>query len=190
MKKKQGFTLAELLIIIAIIAVLVAIGLPIFSNQLEKSRRAVDMADARNISIALATGVNSGDIEFTSQEATDSHSRTNKACIAIVVGKEGTKYFVSGNIKVDGKTSKDGAGHDRIKKYLNDNGISDYLLKAKSTNNNGWNFYAIFMYSDGTFRIGSGVDDGYDDYKDDTFEYHATNWSRYPKSNIEKAMGL
>ena len=39
---KKGFTLAELLIVVAIIAVLVAIGIPIFTSQLEKSREAAD----------------------------------------------------------------------------------------------------------------------------------------------------
>ncbi len=49
MKKlnKKGFTLAELLIVVAIIAVLVAIAIPVFSSQLEKSREAVDLANIR-----------------------------------------------------------------------------------------------------------------------------------------------
>ena len=49
MKKlnKKGFTLAELLIVVAIIAVLVAISIPIFSSQLEKAREATDMANIR-----------------------------------------------------------------------------------------------------------------------------------------------
>ncbi len=49
MKKmnKKGFTLAELLIVVAIIAVLVAISIPIFTAQLEKSREAVDAANIR-----------------------------------------------------------------------------------------------------------------------------------------------
>ena len=50
MKKKnnkKGFTLAELLIVVAIIAVLVAIAIPIFTSQLEKSREATDMANIR-----------------------------------------------------------------------------------------------------------------------------------------------
>ena len=49
MKKtnKKGFTLAELLVVVAIIAVLVAVAIPIFTSQLEKSREAVDAANIR-----------------------------------------------------------------------------------------------------------------------------------------------
>lgn len=44
---KKGFTLAELLIVVAIIAVLVAISIPIFTTQLEKARDAVTVANLR-----------------------------------------------------------------------------------------------------------------------------------------------
>lgn len=54
MRKRKGFTLAELLIVTAIIAVLVAISIPIFSSQLEKSRLAVDMANVRSAKAAAA----------------------------------------------------------------------------------------------------------------------------------------
>lgn len=50
MKEKQsesGFTLAELLIVVAIIGVLVAISIPIFTSQLERSREATDAANIR-----------------------------------------------------------------------------------------------------------------------------------------------
>ena len=45
---KKGFTLAELLIVVAIIAVLVAIAIPVFTAQLERAREATDMANIRN----------------------------------------------------------------------------------------------------------------------------------------------
>ena len=50
MKKKlhKGFTLAELLIVVAIIAVLTAIAIPVFTSQLEKSREATDLANIRS----------------------------------------------------------------------------------------------------------------------------------------------
>ena len=47
MLNKKGFTLAELLIVVAIIAVLVAIAIPVFTTQLEKSREATDMSNLR-----------------------------------------------------------------------------------------------------------------------------------------------
>ena len=47
-KNNKGFTLAELLIVVAIIAVLVAIAIPVFTSQLEKSREATDMANVRS----------------------------------------------------------------------------------------------------------------------------------------------
>ena len=44
---KKGFTLAELLIVVAIIGVLVAVSIPIFTSQLEKAREATDLANIR-----------------------------------------------------------------------------------------------------------------------------------------------
>lgn len=45
---KKGFTLAELLVVVAIVGVLVAISIPIFTSQLEKSRDAVTVANLRS----------------------------------------------------------------------------------------------------------------------------------------------
>lgn len=47
-KNNRGFTLAELLIVVAIIAVLVAIAIPVFTAQLEKSKEATDAANIRS----------------------------------------------------------------------------------------------------------------------------------------------
>ncbi|MBQ9460168.1 MAG: prepilin-type N-terminal cleavage/methylation domain-containing protein [Oscillospiraceae bacterium] len=47
LKNNKGFTLAELLIVIAIIAALVAIMIPTFSGQIEKAREAADYANLR-----------------------------------------------------------------------------------------------------------------------------------------------
>lgn len=46
-ENKKGFTLAELLVVVAIVGVLVAISIPIFSSQLEKAREATDVANMR-----------------------------------------------------------------------------------------------------------------------------------------------
>ncbi len=54
-QNKKGFTLAELLIVVAIIAVLVAIAIPVFSQQLEKSREATDIANVRSAYAEVVT---------------------------------------------------------------------------------------------------------------------------------------
>ena len=77
MKRKQnkkGFTLAELLIVVAIIGVLVAISIPIFTSQLEKAREATDAANIRSqyaevMSEAITEGGNvSGKDQFGAVE--------------------------------------------------------------------------------------------------------------------------
>lgn len=53
-KNRKGFTLAELLIVVAIIGVLVAIAIPIFSGQLKKAKLATDQANVRSAKAAAA----------------------------------------------------------------------------------------------------------------------------------------
>ncbi len=50
MKKNnnKGFTLMEMLIVVAIIAILVAIAIPTFTGSLNKAREAADEANARS----------------------------------------------------------------------------------------------------------------------------------------------
>ncbi len=46
-RKKGGFTLAELLVVVAIIGILIAISIPIFNIQTAKAKAATDMANVR-----------------------------------------------------------------------------------------------------------------------------------------------
>lgn len=46
-KQKQGFTIMEMLIVVAIIAILVAVSIPIFNNSLHKAKVAADKANLR-----------------------------------------------------------------------------------------------------------------------------------------------
>lgn len=60
-RKDNGFTLAELLIVVAIIGVLVAISIPIFTNKLEVSREATDLANVRSAYAKVMIAANNED---------------------------------------------------------------------------------------------------------------------------------
>lgn len=48
MRGVRGFTIAELLIVIAIISVLLTIAIPVFASQMERARQTTDIANARS----------------------------------------------------------------------------------------------------------------------------------------------
>jgi len=88
-KDKKGFTLAELLIVVAIIAVLVAIAIPIFSNQLEKAREATDAANLRAayaIAATQALADESETIVAGSTEVTITQTETGWAYVDDIAG--------------------------------------------------------------------------------------------------------
>ena len=95
-KNKKGFTLAELLIVVAIIGVLVAISIPIFSSQLEKSRRAVDLANVRSAKAAAAA-------EYMSNGESSSVSY-------VYNGGSVTKIDLTNSMDLDKKVSESGYG--------------------------------------------------------------------------------
>ncbi len=82
-KNRKGFTLAELLIVVAIIGVLVAISIPIFNKQIERSREAYDIATMRQAASA----------------ATDIYYSDYKALLAAKkLGESGTPTAANYNI--------------------------------------------------------------------------------------------
>lgn len=74
-KNNKGFTLAELLIVVAIIAALVAIMIPTFSGQIEKAREAADLANLRaaysEASICFLNGADNGNAKIPDKTKMD-----------------------------------------------------------------------------------------------------------------------
>ena len=57
--KKKGFTIVELVIVIAVIAILAAVMIPTFTNVVDKANESKAMQEARNAyTVWLATGTN------------------------------------------------------------------------------------------------------------------------------------
>ena len=80
MKKNnnRGFTLAELLIVVAIIAVLTAIAIPVFTSQLEKSRESTDLSNIRGYYAEITTGLLTGDLAKANDTVTVGNGLTAK----------------------------------------------------------------------------------------------------------------
>lgn len=120
MKEKQnnkGFTLAELLIVVAVIAVLVAISIPIFNKQIEKSREAHDIYTMRAIADFAVDAYYSGKVNKDHAEelglkwwGTGTADQHNAAGVYVpstggfVPSRDGVKPYGKGT-KVDGGTS-------------------------------------------------------------------------------------
>lgn len=96
---KKGFTLAELLIVVAIIAVLVAISIPIFTSQLEKSRDATDEANVRSAIAEVTAAVLSDD----KKDSGDVKYDKDKGTYTMTVEAKGQKAGWSGAAKTDDK---------------------------------------------------------------------------------------
>lgn len=55
LKSKEGFTLAELLIVVAIIAILAMISIPIFTSRMENAKKNTDLANERSAKAAAVS---------------------------------------------------------------------------------------------------------------------------------------
>lgn len=87
-KEKKGFTLAELLVVVAIIGVLVAVSIPIFTSQLRKATLATNQANARAAYAAVVAEL------LDSSETNGTYTYTVATAKA---KKEGTKGSVKDN---------------------------------------------------------------------------------------------
>ena len=113
---KKGFTLMEMLIVVAIIAILVAIAIPTFKGQLDKSRQAADLAnirvayaDANLKALESATGEGTADSAPMTHTGTFDKVENAKIGGTDISGKKVTKGgTVTVKIAADGTVTFDG----------------------------------------------------------------------------------
>ena len=108
LKNKKGFTLAELLIVVAIIAVLVAISIPIFNTQLEKAREATDAANLRAayaevMAAALTEDTANDDVTINKDTTTNAITTitTDVDCTQKKANWDSTNIEKIGNVAID-----------------------------------------------------------------------------------------
>lgn len=120
-ENKKGFTLAELLVVVAIVAILVAISVPIFTTQLGKARRATNQANMRAAKVAaisqyLTDGYDGEQETYvysieagTVTVATNSFKKTDYTIKAIDEAATNKVYdSIAVEVKAASSTSKDG----------------------------------------------------------------------------------
>jgi len=165
MKKKQnkGFTLAELLIVVAIIGVLVAISIPIFTSQLKKARFATNQANARSAMSAAITCFleTPDDVKKTTSADRNQHmyfrydTKTGQ-CTYVGWGdkspnnKNGFEYKDFANI---GYSQGGGKGETDISKWKIDTKckLSGGTMSNTVLTDRTYRYWDVAMQGDGTF---------------------------------------
>lgn len=90
MKRNRGFTLMEMLIVVAIVAVLAAIAIPVFNGSLHKAKVAADMANVRAYYAELQTQlILTGESDFTENRYLSEITFSDGSTIKLQAGKVG-----------------------------------------------------------------------------------------------------
>lgn len=154
-RRKKGFTLAELLVVVAIIGVLVAVSIPIFTVQREKARRAVDMDHARQIKTALVLAYSNEEIVVPKKSDQNGYG----AWVMLCRGENqfGPEWYHSKKLKngmwcgankgvvVKGNTATDDAKYnDDVEQILREAGLDMSAFRTYSSGDKaGWDWIII-----------------------------------------------
>ncbi|ACF52875.1 pilin [Stenotrophomonas maltophilia] len=119
MKNQKGFTLIELMIVVAIIAILAAIALPAYQNYVAKSQVTAGLADIRGGVTAFEEGIQSGTKTGSAAPADLGLNTSTPRCAIAATGAwnaasgQTITCTLKGNPKVAGKTitlTRNGSG--------------------------------------------------------------------------------
>ncbi len=106
MKKQQGFNLIELMIVIAIIAVLAAIALPMYQNYVARSQLTAALADITPGKVQAESLIADGKSTFNASDI-GLRTDTTRCGITVKIDAAGTANItckVKGNSQVNDKT--------------------------------------------------------------------------------------
>ena len=118
-KNTKGFTLMEMLIVVAIIAVLVAIAIPTFTKSLNDARVATDKANIRSGYASVMAEVLSNQYGETGVTAPKTYYLQKDGSVAETSGKDDYQCFgnITGKVEIAGREITSGWTKDKKVTY-------------------------------------------------------------------------
>ena len=95
LKNKKGFTLVELMVVVAILGILVAVAIPVYSSVTDKAERNTCVANIRTVESAVMQAVTNGDAKILADgKVTLNDGTTALTVAALKTGINGHTYLV------------------------------------------------------------------------------------------------
>ena len=116
-KDNKGFTLIELVIVVAILAILVGILAPQYTKYVEKSRKAADASNLENLVTAFKTVASDG-----------AEDHVDEGTYKIIISKDGSKILENGSEITEDKRP---GFNEVFASFVGDNWRNEIKLKSK-----------------------------------------------------------